>query len=73
MVGFHLAAVQHQLQQAYVGLALAVAVRRAFILPQARAARHRQPLLCGRCPPAARRLPASRRLWLSRFLSPLPL
>ena len=33
MVAFHLAAVQAQLQQAYVGLALAVAARRAFILP----------------------------------------
>lgn len=34
MVGLHLRAIHIQLQQAYVGLALAMATDRAFILPQ---------------------------------------
>jgi hypothetical protein len=34
MISFHLASIHSQLQQAYVGLALAAATRRAFILPQ---------------------------------------
>ncbi|PRW61069.1 hypothetical protein C2E21_0568 [Chlorella sorokiniana] len=34
MVAFHLAAIHQQLQQAYVGMALAVASNRSFILPQ---------------------------------------
>ncbi len=38
MISFHLAAIHGQLQQAYLGLALAAASGRAFISPKARAA-----------------------------------
>ena len=38
LISFHLASIHSQLQQAYVGMALAVAAGRAFILPQARPA-----------------------------------
>ena len=39
MVAFHLASIHAQLQQAYVGWALAAAAGRAFILPKVRAFR----------------------------------
>ncbi len=35
MISFHLDWIHRQLQQAYVGMALAVAAGRAFILPKA--------------------------------------
>ena len=38
MIALHLQAIHAQLQQAYVGMALAVAAGRAFILPQVPAA-----------------------------------
>lgn len=36
MLLFHLRALQQQLEQAYVGMAVAAAAGRAFILPQVR-------------------------------------
>jgi hypothetical protein len=41
MITFHLASIQDQLDQAYLGLALAVAARRPFILPKVRSRRGR--------------------------------
>lgn len=36
LISFHLGTIHHQLQQAYVGMALAVAAGRGFILPKVR-------------------------------------